>query len=581
MKSAPGSARESQNLDQPIVSALSFLILFGGIATVAIALYMVVLCYTRLPWSDGWGEIAGAAAGGNLFSVARLWQQHNEHRLLIPGLFMGLDLLLCGASQKLLLTIIFVVQLLHLCLLSWSMRALGGWTGPVWRNATGLAALCLFCPTQWENLTWGFQTCFVLPPLFATASFVALLVYWRSRPPRAWKLIFVSVVAALTAVGSLANGLLVLPLLVFAAYVLIVRRGVVFIYGAASLVSTAFYFYGYVSPPQSSDPLSLLRAPAKLASYVATYFGSSWTAGNSWDNHNLQIAPYFGWCGFAVLVWFLLRSRRMVARRQAFPVLLLLLALFCAGTAFLTAFGRIASGTSQAFSSRYQTIALLFWFSMSCLLLGAASESTRRFGLPAIQVLLVVVLLRGAILVHLPLREAREHAFQQRAAAAALLSSVEDREQIARSYPDPDHPLRLAPFMRDRRLSVFAEKTELDMPVSAVARIADRERCQGQLQSVAPVGDGESKGLRIAGWAWDSQAHEPAMSVLTVSNGIVVGVGAAGDWRPEIRAHRPYMNTSFIGFTAYAKSMPTMPVSVYAVLPGSASLVCEIAVVPR
>lgn len=580
MRRAPRTVRESRDPDRPIVSALSWFILFSGIATLAVALSMVVQCYTRLPWSDGWGEIADAAAGGNLFSLPRLWQQHNEHRLLLPHLLLALDLRLFDASQKLLLTTVFTVQLLHWWLLSWSMRGLGGWKGPLWRSATGLAAECLFCPTQWENLTWGFQTCFVLPPLFATASFVALLVYWRTRPPRAWKLIVVSVAAALAAMCSLANGLLVLPLLAFAALVLVMRWGVVYSFATAALVSAAFYFHGYVRPLQSSDPLLWLREPGRLASYIATYFGSSWTAGNSWDNRNLQIAPYFGWCGVAMLAWFLLRCRGMVERRRALPILLLLLALFCVGTAFLTALGRVASGNSQAFVSRYQTIALLFWLSLGCLLLGAASESSRRFALPVVQVLLVVVVARGAILVHLPLREAREHAFQQRAVAAALLSGVDDREQIARSYPDPDFALRLVPFMRENHLSIFVEKTELGMQVSAVAPIVNRERCQGELQSVAQAGDREREGLRIAGWAWDPQRRRPAMSILTASNGTVVGVGAVGDWRPETRFQQRDMNTSFVGFTAYARPAADKSVTVYAVLPGDLPQICQVAMVP-
>ena len=199
--------------DQPLVaasvvtfqaratSALSYLIFLGGGITVGIALYMVIICYTSLPWSDGWAQIFAPAHGEKLFSVKWLWEQHNEHRLLIPKLFLALDLRLFHANQKLLLSTIFIVQLLHLWLLSWSMRCLGGWPGPAWRTGTGLAAFCLFSPTQWENLTWGFQTCFVLSGLFATLSFIGLLLYWRGLSQKSqshgWKFIALSVLAAL------------------------------------------------------------------------------------------------------------------------------------------------------------------------------------------------------------------------------------------------------------------------------------------------------------------------------------------------------------------------------------------------
>ena len=581
MNSALERAPQHRSSDQPIASVLSYLILFGGIATAVIALYLVVTCYTPLPWSDGWGEIALAGAGGKIFSLPELWQQHNEHRLLIPKLFLGLDLRLFDASQKLLLSVIFIVQLLHWLLLSWSMRALGGWHGPLWRSAAGLAALCLFCPTQWENLTWGFQTCFVLAPLFATASFVALLLHGRTQPTGGGKYLAVSVLAALAAVLSLANGLLVLPLLLFAAIALHMKRTVVLTYAVAALLITAIYFHDYSRPVQNADPLSSLSAPIKLASYTAAYFGSSWTAGNSWDDHNLRNAPYIGLCGFAVLLGFMLGSRRMPARDQTLSAELLMLATFCVGTAFLTALGRAASGNSQAFSSRYQTVALLFWFSLGCLSLQTANQSSRRFAFLTAQVVLLLVLIRGAILVHLPLRDAREHGFQQRATAAALLTGVDDNEQIARSYPDPDYARQLVPILREKRLSIFAGRNAVGMPIEAVLPIAEHEACQGDLQSIAWLGRGESRGLRITGWAWDSGAQRPPTGILAVSNGRVVGMGASGDWRPQIRARRRYMNTSFIGFTAYARTTTDAPVAVYAVLPGSRSRACEIANVPR
>src|SRR5690348_1872970 len=132
---------------QRLESALSYVILLAGLVTAGIAAYMVVLCYTPLPWSDGWGEIFAPARGEKLLSLQWLWAQHNEHRLLIPRLFLIADLRLFRAQQTFLLASIFVIQLLHLCLLSWSMRALGGWRGSLWRAATGLSAFCRFCPT--------------------------------------------------------------------------------------------------------------------------------------------------------------------------------------------------------------------------------------------------------------------------------------------------------------------------------------------------------------------------------------------------------------------------------------------------
>ena len=576
----------ADTLQRRATSALSYLIFLGGGITAGIALYMVIICYTSLPWSDGWTQIFAPAHGERLFSLKWLWEQHNEHRLLIPNLFLAFDFQLFHASQKLLLSTIFIVQLLHLWLLSWSMRFLGGWIGPAWRTGTGLAAFCLFSPTQWENLTWGFQTCFVLSGLFATLSFIGLLLYWTRLQQKSqlhvWRFVALSVLAALAGVLSLANGLLVLPLLFVAALVLRLGYAVASTYLFAALVSTTLYFHNYIRPAQNSDPAASLRAPIKLAQYVAVYFGSCWGYGSSSTHNNLQVALAAGLGGLVLAIVLLLRLYRFKKDSNAFALQLVLILSFCLGTSFITALGRVAHGNSQAFASRYQTIALLFWWCLGCLLIAQSMTATNRLPLIAIQILLVVIFLRGAALVRFPLRDAREHAFQQRAAAAALISDVDDREQIQRAFTHSDYVWSVVPFMKENRLSIFGDPTlvALGAPISSTAAEVAQGQCQGAIQNVSMFNANGKQDLRIAGWAWNLARRRPASYIVVVVDGKVVGLGAAGDWRPTIRAVHSYMNTSFIGFTAYAKDVSvSQAVKLYAVFDSKPEEACLIATV--
>lgn len=586
-------AEFKNSLQDRAISALSYLIFLGGWVTIGIALYMVVVCYTSLPWSDGWTPIFAAAHGDNLYSLKWLWQQHNEHRLLIPKLFLAIDLRIFHGSQKLLLSTICIVQLLHLWLLSWSMRSLGGWQGALWRTGTGLAAFCLFSPTQWENLTWGFQTCFVLSGLFATLSFVALLLYWRSarhwrsaRPEsqsQHWEFVALSVLAALAGLLSLANGLLLLPLLFVAALLLRLSYTVVSTYLLTALVSTALYFHNYVRPAQNPDPAASLRSPIKLVQYIAVYFGSTWANGGSWTRHNLQVALFSGIAGLTLAVVFVLQISRFKKTSSMFALQLVLLLGFCIGTAFLTALGRAASGNSQAFAPRYQTIALLFWWCLSCLLLANIHYPSHRTAQLAMQALLALIFLREAALVRFPLRDAREHAFQQRAAAAALLSDVNDREQIQRTSPYSEYVLSVVPFMRENHLSIFHTSDQLlpGAPASSMASQTAPEQCQGALQTASVIRNDGLQDLRITGWAWSLSRRMPPSYIAVVADGRIAGLGAAGDWRPAIRAVHSYMNTSFIGFTAYAKGvLATQPVNIYAVFGSNPPEACYVATVP-
>ena len=579
-------AASPHTLQERASSLLSYLIFLGGWVSVGIAVYMVVVCYTSLPWSDGWTQIFAAAHGENLFSLKWLWEQHNEHRLLIPKLFLALDFRLFHASQELLLSAIFLAQSLHLWLLSWSMRALGGWRGSAWRTGTGLAAFCLFSPTQWENLTWGFQTCFVLSGLFASLSLVGLLLYWKcaQQTPQShcWKFLAVSVLAALAGLLSLANGLLLLPLLFVVALLLQLGYAVASTYLITAFVSTALYFHNYIRPPQNSDPMASLRSPIKLVEYVAVYFGSSWGYGSSWTHHNLQVALSAGFVGLALAIVFLLRLFRPKDTASLFSVQLILMLLFYIGTALLTALGRVASGSSQAFAPRYQTMALLFWWCLGCLLLTKSMTGQSRFSFLAIQIGLLFVFLRGADLVRFPLRDAREHAFQQRAAAAALLARVNDREQIQRSFSYADYVLSVVPFMRDNHLSIFRERGQLELgaPLSSIAREIESDQCRGAVQTVSVVRNDSDQDLRITGWAWNLRRRKPVSHIVVVAGGNVVGLGASGDWRPTVRAANPGMNTSFIGFTAFAKNVtPITPIDIYALGSKEPEQACYIATV--
>src|SRR5208283_5916813 len=162
-----------------VSSLLSYAILLGGVLTMGIALYMVVTNYSSLPYRDGWIQVQVAARGDSPFAPAWLWELRNEHRMVLPKMFLGVDLRWFQARQVFLLTSIFVIQLLQWGLLCWSMRVLGGWRGALWRTGAGLAAFCLFCPSQWQNQTMGISgLCFDSPGLFATLSFVGLLLYW-------------------------------------------------------------------------------------------------------------------------------------------------------------------------------------------------------------------------------------------------------------------------------------------------------------------------------------------------------------------------------------------------------------------
>ena len=557
-----------------INSALSYLILLGGALTVALSFYIVISTYSSLPYWDGWTQIEVAANGRSPLSPSWLWEQHNEHRLVIPKLFLAVDLLFFRARQAFLLTSILVIQLLHLALLSWSMRALGGWKGALWRAGTGVAAFCLFCPTQSENLTWGFQVCFVLPPFFATLSFAALLLYGKEtlqvEGKGAPRFLLVSILAAFGAAYSLAAGCLVWPLLVAEAAYLRLGRRIMGIVSAAGAISIGLYAWHYARPEGHGSPVAALSDPLGMLKYCAAYFLSSW--------------PYYGARGhlllrLVVVVFFLallVSALPSIGRFRPFAAQLGLTVMYCLATSLITAMGRLNFGVTQATVSRYQTVALLGWSCLGLLMLGGLSLAGERmrYLFPVAQLSVLAVFAIGASRAEYQVLITRGHAFAQKAASAALLTGMADREALGQVYPEKEMFAKTVPYMRTNGLSAFSDRlaSAMGKPLNSTFRPADSSECAGALEKVFPIsetyGGGLGPGLEVVGWAKDNKRNKIPSAIVVTLDDKVVGLGATGRWRPP----------GFDGFEAFSPELaPQAEARFYAILDRAAPAACYLA----
>lgn len=530
----------------------SWVVVLCGIATIGVAIYVSAVSYSPVLYSDSWREIDPIVLHVSPVAPEWLWKQLNEHRVVIPKLFLAADLEWFHARQGFLLASILCIQLLHLILLAWSMHVLGGWSGVLRRTGIGLAAFCLFCPSQWENFVWGFQVCFVLPGLFATLSFVTLLLYWmRSREAvrSAWIYLLISVIASLAATYSLANGNLLWPLLVCAAILLRLRLSAIASFVIAGAASTSLYFYDYVRPPQHASIGTSLQSPGELIRYTAVYFGSVWVRDSA------RAAELTGMTGL-ILAIVLVRYLWVRAREiQPFPLQLTLTMLFCVGTAFITSLGRLNFGIAQAFASRYQTIALLFWccLGLSAVWLAAAG-SIRLAAVVVLQVCLLLILARSAWRAPWTIREARLHGFQLNAAGEALLEGIDDREQLYYiGLLRPQYVFAITNLLKQDQLSLYSEGPSqlLDRPLSSIFHTDAGRNCNGAIESVTPVAGGDVSALRVTGWAWDSSRRKPPAYMVFVNGGTIAGLGAVGDWRSSERLGHEEIPSHYVGFTGY------------------------------
>jgi hypothetical protein len=555
---------------------LSYLILVSGVFTTALAGYLVVVSYSSLPYWDGWIQIRYGAGLAPSSPLHWLWSQHNDHRLVIPKLFLLADLKWFHANQVFLLVSIFAIQLLLLLLFGWSMRVLGGWRGAVWRTGFGLTAFCLFCLSQWENLTWSFQTCFVLPGLCASVAFVGLLLYWTRSGQRAngwtlWKYVVLSIAGALGAAYSLSNGNLVWPLLVGTALLLRLRRAVVLSFAIAGTLSTALYMHGFVV--RSTAFLSP-EALVGLCKYVAAYLGSPWVQAQGDVFHlpasAVRTAEVIGIAGLVVFVAVLGKLPSYIRGRCGFCIQLVLTLLFCVGTSAVTAVGRFFFGAGQAFSSRYQTVALLFWCCLALLWLvsiAKAPGNQQEGRLLGRQVVMLAVLVFAGSLATTPMRRARMQAFQRNVAGMALLTDVPDMEQLRWADYPPEGVLPLIPYMRSEHLSVFFRTSPLGKPIDSAFHVSSSADCVGKTEVASAITSAWPRAFRISGWAWDSKDRRPPSEIVITTDSIISGLGAVGDWRPKEKFADSSITDSFVGYTGYVRDVQrSSPVKIYGVL---------------
>jgi len=382
-KAAPGKAAWIH----PAWRCLGELILFFGVLSLCFSVSLCVATYMACPFGDEWWVITDIARGSGPSSLSWLWSQHNEHRIAIARILIWADLFRFGGTNKSLFVEIFLVQILHLAVIAWVIEKWTGLDRTVRRTVQGLFAFCLFHPNQQENFTWAFQISFVMPFAITTTSFLLISFYeevrgvWRRLLTSAF-IAFAPFIAALNMAGALAAG----PALLIIGVAKRLRPQLLAGLALVFVISGGLYLVGHEPIDASDTPARAIHDPRGIWLYMLTYFGASWT---KLLPHKERIAAFVSFMAYLASVGRALRVRERVSNLEWFC---LGECTFVLGVAFVTALGRIHLGPGQAFASRYQTPAMIYWASLGALgLLLAARRWPERF--PVVQGALAIVLL--------------------------------------------------------------------------------------------------------------------------------------------------------------------------------------------
>jgi hypothetical protein len=562
----------------------SYVILICGLLTVVIGAVHILTSHSLVPLWDEWQEIDPiVTAPQHQPPVSWLWSLHNEHRVVFYRLLLLADIHLFHGRHWVYFWAMLAVQMLFLATLAWMLR-FASVNGTLWRAAVGLGGFALFCPSQWENFGWAFQISFLLPGLFLILALSALLKYERSVrevSPR-WIYLALSILAAGAATYSSANGVVLWPLLLLVAFALLPRPEVLASYAGFGLLFIGSYFYRYSAPSIHSSPLNSIRHPLPVMEYMAGYLGVIFPP---WVRIRGVLAVSSGLAGlaiaFLVTIWVLQRKPRE-------PLYMALLAVmyFAVATAFITALGRIGFGLAQAFSSRYQTFNLLFWFSAVVLLLFLADKTSPSLKTMVLGVVSVTMLF-AFVVFPFGLRASRTRTQQAEAAATSLLAGVPDKEALGVLFIDLPLIWRDADYFRQQHLFMFSDvkNEQMGQLLASTYRIDSPQQCQGRatiaerIPSDQLLANSDTDALRLSGWVVNSSSNATSQSFVITAGDTIVGFGApiAGPFAAKhseiIRESQP---GEWLGFAR--PPLGASVINVFAVN-GSAGTICRLATV--
>ena len=538
-------------------------VILGTIAVLA-ALYMSVHYYLSVPFEDQWPLIEELGNNHGSYTLPLLWALHNEHRLPFAKLLFMADLYWFQGRNISLYFEIYAMQIVEWIALVWAMRQGALWPRWMVTVGAGLAAFALFWTSQFQSFLNPIGIQVVTAAAFGTICFIAIVFMVEdSRRPLLWFVL--SVVSAFISEASLANGLLLWPLLVIAAIRFRLRRHWIAALLAIAAICIAAYLIGYRSPAGHANPAESIRKPALLGQYLLIYFG------NVWGSLNPVLGHILAFLGMATVsacyVWELFRPKA-----KPFAFAMISTCMFLLGTGFITALGRINFPLFQAAASRYQTSSLLFWLCLALYGIDTAYRNRTRYAMLASA---TALMLATAALPSYPLslEGAEELRGRITAGALPLFADVKDDSEIVKLIVPPNLVFQERPFLKQHHAAFYADRRYqlLGKAVSTQFQVAPPNRCFGFFDRDRRITDASFPGWELNGWVWDHQAMSPVSLMVAVSHdGIISGVGDSGIARPDVPAAYKEISDAHVGWRLYlqgaAASEPD--VKVYGVVDG-------------
>jgi hypothetical protein len=506
-----------------------------GAAFLATTILGAVRSYAPVPFWDMWDAYLGSYL--QLYDghwVAFLFWQTNEHRIVLTKILFWLDLRFFGGESALLIpaNIALLVCLWGaLCAIAWGL--LRDRKDLLLITCAAIAPLCLSWMQQ-KNIVWGLQNTWLMAYLFPLLAFASFAVFTSNPQRRRW--FVVALVCGILSMGTLASGLIVLPMLIGMQLLSNPRqwRRAVIIGVVAALFTGAWFHLYY---PVDRGPVEASRFLTSFVSLPGLPFFRAALALQRWPAETLEPLAFAGGAAFLVIaaafaVWWLR------TRRQQNPLVLALLTFmaYIEIASVAIAVGRSNEIAFSALVDRYATLSLLGWASL--VVLGAyrfrtSLQAPAAYGLAAICI---------AALMYPNQRDVfgpdgSMFAHEETLAGLALSMHVDDVPAIAVIYPvdDPRHKALMASYVaaaEHHKLSIFGDG-RWTRAIAHVGKAAFGHPCQSAIDTIARV-ETDPRYRRVDGWAFDEKTKRAPPFVYFANGDTITGIAVTGAPRPDV-----------------------------------------------
>lgn len=496
--------------------------------------------YSPVPYWDMWDGYLDFYVKASSGDWSVWWAQHNEHRIFLARLLFWIDISIFDGQSIFLIIINYLLLLLtYLLIRQFLHEQIPLVENSLLRKTLSLVIFILiFSWLQRENLIWGFQSQFVLAQFLPLLAFFLIhkshIEYSRSNC-----FFITACIVGVLAVGTMANGILTLPLMSFLAILLGFNIWRIVLLVSISLASIFLYFYNYTSPEgHGSITNEILENPIGVIEYFLVYIGKPFYyffASLLGSEKSLVITKFFGLV-FVLLFTYISFKAIKTTKHKSINLCLVTFLIYICGSGAATAGGRLAFGVDQALSSRYFTPVLIGWSILLVLYAPIILTMFRKKPILIANLLLIMPIL--LIPEQLKAKSSNiDELFEREIAVLALEMNIREESQIKRIFPFVDWIFSITSIPIERNLSVFGHPRFKDVRqlINSVESEKPSIICQGSIEHISPIIPSSSFSS-ISGWLFSSKDNaEPSIIHILNEKNIIIGYAITGQRRKDLK----------------------------------------------